>query len=355
MTHKKNKVSISTDKGMLRLRLPKYLFGEPTFIYLGLEDSPRNRIVAEGKTKLIEYDLLFEKFDFTLKKYSSPTNEKLPNNENIALRQIITEYIDLKQLMVSHSNRNYSTLQNWLDKIDDNTLSKMDLLTKFLLENTSKEQARRLLQKIEAAIEWGINLGKLNSNPLPYVNKIKAVSNPRIDPFTVKERDIIIQAFEGNHFYNLVQFLFFTGVRPSEAAGLNWEKINHDYTSILINQAWVEGELKPYTKDRKIRHFPINPQLKEILFHVPQKKEYIFTSKEGQRLDIHNLTGRDWKDILNTLPIRYRPPYCCRHTFITLCLQKNIPISQVAYWVGNSPNIILKHYAGIIPVEVPIL
>lgn len=351
MTRQKNKVSITTDKGMLRLRLPKYLFGEPTFIYLGLGDTPRNRIVAEGKAKLIEYDLVFEKFDFTLKKYQPPAKQGLKTDLN--LKQIITEYIELKRLTVSKSNRNYSTLQNWLNKIDENTLNQVDLLTKFLLENTTQEQARRVLQRINAAIEWGISLGKLNSNPLQGIEKIKAISNPRIDPFTTKERDIIIRAFEDNHFHSLVQFLFFTGVRPSEAAGLNWEKINYDYTSIFINQVWVEGELKPYTKNHKIRNFPINSQLKEILFFTPKNQDYIFTSIEGQRLDIHNFTTRDWKEIMLTLPIRYRPPYCCRHTFITLCLRKQIPISQVAYWVGNSPSIILKHYAGIIPVDVP--
>lgn len=42
----------------------------------------------------------------------------------------------------------------------------------------------------------------------------------------------------------------------------------------------------------------------------------------------------------------YRKPYQCRHTFITLCLEADIDAKDVGRWVGNSPEIIYKHYAG---------
>ena len=45
--------------------------------------------------------------------------------------------------------------------------------------------------------------------------------------------------------------------------------------------------------------------------------------------------------------------YNTRHTFITLCISAGVPISDIASWVGNSPEIILKHYAGLTKTEVP--
>ena len=42
----------------------------------------------------------------------------------------------------------------------------------------------------------------------------------------------------------------------------------------------------------------------------------------------------------------YRKPYQTRHTFITLCLEADIDAKDVAKWVGNSPEIIYRHYAG---------
>lgn len=351
MTHKKNKVGVASDKGMLRLALPTYLFDEKRYLYLGLEDTQRNRIIAEAKAKLIEYDLAMEKFDPTLEKYTSPMGKA--SKYDITLTEILTEYIEFKQLTVSESNHNYRTLKNWLNQMDDEMLGHPDEVTNFLLRNTSQEQARRLIQKITAGINWGVSLDKIDHNPFEAVPKLQMVSEPRVDPFSVYERDLIIRAFEDNHFHSLVQFLFFTGCRPSEAIGLKWEKINGDRTSILINEALVDRHLHPHTKNYKIRHFPINPQLREILDHIDQKADFIFLSKREQMVDFHNFTTRDWKWTMEDLAIRYRPPYCCRHTFITLCLQKHIPISQVAYWAGNSPGIILKHYAGIIPVDIP--
>jgi integrase len=42
----------------------------------------------------------------------------------------------------------------------------------------------------------------------------------------------------------------------------------------------------------------------------------------------------------------YRRPYQCRHTFFTLCLEADIDAKDVAKWVGNSPEVIYRHYAG---------
>jgi integrase len=53
-----------------------------------------------------------------------------------------------------------------------------------------------------------------------------------------------------------------------------------------------------------------------------------------------------WQKILYGLGLEYRKPYVTRHTFITLCLDKGIDAKDIAQWVGNSPEIIYKHYAG---------
>ncbi|MEM9485517.1 MAG: hypothetical protein AAGA83_17720 [Cyanobacteria bacterium P01_F01_bin.116] len=67
-----------------------------------------------------------------------------------------------------------------------------------------------------------------------------------------------------------------------------------------------------------------------------------------------NFRSRGWTAILAQLGIRYRKPYQARHTFITHCLQEGISVQQVAKWVGNSPEIIMKHYAGILEqLQVP--
>ncbi len=129
------RVAVSSDRGMLRLCLPKFLFSKQKYIYLGLEDTPINRAIAEAKAKIIEQDLIFETFDFTLKKYSfligQQEGKEQRNSERnfFNIKSIITEYVTFKQAQVSEGNRNYKTFLNWLDKIDSDILDKPDLLT----------------------------------------------------------------------------------------------------------------------------------------------------------------------------------------------------------------------------------
>jgi len=70
--------------------------------------------------------------------------------------------------------------------------------------------------------------------------------------------------------------------------------------------------------------------LSNILNEVDQESDFVFVAKEGGVIDLHNFTNRAWRNTLKGQNIRYRPPYNCRHTFITLCLDAGVPIQQVA-------------------------
>ena len=70
-----------------------------------------------------------------------------------------------------------------------------------------------------------------------------------INPFSKEERDLIIQNFEGDRFYSYytsyVQFLFFTGCRPSEAVALSWKHITKSVIkfrqAIVISRSSMSG------------------------------------------------------------------------------------------------------------------
>lgn len=95
----------------------------------------------------------------------------------------------------------------------------------------------------------------------------------------------------------------------------------------------------------------------------------VFPSLTGQEINAHTFNALCWKGttvrgnyrkgvvtelVEQGLVTVYRPQYNTRHTFVTQCLESGVSVVQVAKWVGNSPEIIMKHYAGIInQVEVP--
>ncbi|WP_416676729.1 site-specific integrase [Egbenema bharatensis] len=200
-----------------------------------------------------------------------------------------------------------------------------------------------------------------------------------INPFTREERDRIIAAFQANRYYKgyapLVEFLFFTGCRPSEALALQWKNVKQQvitFRRVLI----YDGKklvIQDKLKTQALRKFSINPQLAEIIAAIkPENSDpesLVFPSPKGKFIDWSNFTTRAWAKILASLAqdtvlsngeilpgIEYRNPYQMRHTFCSLCREGDIASIQLAKWVGNSAEMIDRVYAKPVNrISVPIL
>lgn len=229
-----------------------------------------------------------------------------------------------------------------------------------LLTTLSQETARRVLQQVSACCRWASEMGLIELNPFEGLPNIKRQKQGReIDPFTRDERDRILDRFNSdpNHqpFAPYVGFSFLTGCRPSEAIGLQWRHVNAEF--VIFAEPVVEGFREETTKNASIRRFPINKSLSKLLESLKpadcNQNSPVFTSPEGKMVRQENFNRRHWQPVLDSLEIRYRKPYNTRHTFATLCLDAGVPVQQVAAWLGHSPLMTLKHYAGLTRSEVP--
>lgn len=352
---KKGTISIQSHRGMLRLSFPRHWFnGNRKYLILGLPDTSENRKIALAKASIMQSDYIYERFDFTLEKYRF---ESAPEQEKLSMLELFEQYFNFKIHTIKASSvHNFKTTLNKLKDMPEQVIKSPSNIRTWLVEHNTQEQARRNLVRLTACYDWAIEQG-LSEEPNPFkkFKKLKKMSDNNPDPFTVDERNLIIKTFEEKepYFANFVKFLFFTGCRPSEACGLRWQNVDLVNSKIIFCEAIVDNKRQEGTKTQSSRNFPINNQLREILANQQNQDEKVFLSEKGMAIDLHNFTMRKWTPLLKTLPIRYRGSYHCRHTFITLCLEANIPISQVASWVGNSPEIILKHYAGLTKTEVP--
>lgn len=354
MRKPKGSVSIDCNRGMLRLRLPRNLFGgTQQYLYLGLPDSPINRKAAESKAQIIESEIAFERFDFTLERYK-PKQQigEIP----LDLHDLWENYTDFKTKILSSTSiaTDYRKVRNHIGSLPPNLTARQ--VRKHLMDKLTPTAAKKVMMFINGCCQWAVEEELIEVNP--YIN-LPAVRTPRIsksiNPFSVDERDRIIQAFEAHEFHqvyaNFVKFLFFTGCRPSEAIALNWHHVTSDYKMITFSEAVVLKNRKD-TKTHTIRKFPTNQKLESLLRQIHNSKsenrDRIFSSPNGYELDGHNFQNRAWKEIMGSLPIVYRSSYNTRHTFITICLENEIPVTQVAAWVGNSAKTIWSSYAGLI-------
>jgi integrase len=145
-----------------------------------------------------------------------------------------------------------------------------------------------------------------------------------------------------------------TGCRPSEVLALQSRHISSDFRFINFEQALFEtGKGKVVreglkTQDR--RRFPCNGKVQNLLQATRPEfcdpKSSVFPGYTGGYLDTRSFRKNVWKPVLEGLEIEYRKPYQTRHTFITLALENGLDAKDVARLVGNSPEVIYRHYAG---------
>lgn len=356
--HPKGSVVVCSLHGRLRLRLPREVFrGKQVYFSLGLTDTPENRAIAQKTASIIYCDITLGTFDPSLEKYKRPTYDPPKHHD---LGEIFEAYFSHKKSQIAKSSvRNFSTIEKRIAAAPSRRLADAPKIRSWLLENYSPDAVRRTLAKFSAACAWAVEQNMISSNPF---ENMKSPKQPKrsINPFTAAERDAIIEAFAlhetARHYTNFVKFLFYTGCRPSEAIALQKKHISRGMTKITFSESFTEGERKE-TKTGVTRKFPVNDQLAEILtdqLKICKDNSYpIFPSKQEKPIDLSHFSSRYWQKVVRTLNVEYRGIYHCRHTFITLALEAGVPIQQIAYWVGNSPDVILKFYAGLTRSEVP--
>ena len=193
--------------------------------------------------------------------------------------------------------------------------------------------------------------GIISINPADRIRNIK-VQKPEPDPFTIYEVELILDYLTNQYneqIVNYFEFVFFTGLRPSELIELKWGDIEE--RTVTVRRAKVEGEVKG-TKSSKVRIVELNERAKSAL--IRQRKHTAMLSNHVFHNPITNMTWADqrkqsslyWTPTLRNLKLRDRVPYQCRHTYATLMLMAGSNPMWVAKQLGHANmNITLEVYA----------
>ncbi len=370
---KASKGSVQVITSHERLQLRFRFGGKRHYVSLGLPDTKENRKLAELKAREIELDILSGHFDTTLVKYKphsvlSIEALDITPTTTPTLSELWQRYSEARQSGKSPATiRMYGWVANHLERCPYKSPTEAQAIFDWLNANVPANSTKRVLMHLSACCKWARKSEVLSlANPFEAMAadvKVKksGTEEDEVHPFTREERDRIIATFKTSQYYSryapLVEFLFFTGCRPSEAIALQWKHINSK--TITFTQAVIyDGKglvLKDGLKTQKSRKFPVNSQLTALLESLrPEATSsgaevsdmLVFPSPDGKFIDWHNFTNRAWKAVLKSLPeIEYRNPYQTRHTFCSLCREADIASIQIAKWVGNSAQMIDRVYA----------
>jgi len=405
-TRKTGSVNVGVDGNMLRLQFPskvsQAIWGKPQkYKSLGLCNTPENKAKADEIAAIAQQDLLRGEFDVTLEKYSPICLEKIiqkiePTLPNIF--ELCQKYFDVKKKPNITPGRQ-SIYKSYLAAIEQCSTYELIKDSVKIRDSIRKirdaEPTKKILKFIHRTVEWAKRnelIPKTVENP--YKDLIEDVTGkanyqkPKHIREILEEEDDndcrayslhdAVKIIEGFAYYgkpkgvyqDFVEFLFSTGCRTSEAIALRWEDVTEDCSEIIFRHSYcttskeIKG-LKTAAKGKSSRKFPCEKRLKQLLLklrnsqeEIPNSKSFVF-NRNGRPI-LHSGFHSAWagtgsierkegvvERLIKEGKVKtYLKPYSTRHSFVTWQLNAGMSPSNVARLVGNTPEMIYKHYVS---------
>lgn len=330
----------------------------------GQYKDARDLETAKSICTRINNDILAGHFDQTLNSYrvGFENQTSLDSLDSLdSLNESNISYLDLYDLWLASLDISEETKADHYRYIRKMLIkAKPDIydVSWFIDSKLAPSTFNKRKSYLTRCFDWAVNSKLVSSNPWLSV-KARKQSKELLEPFTTEELKLILEGFQTHkpYFYEFVKFLMLTGVRLSEAIGLQWKNINLDRGEITINESLpIDRTKNMYKRKRKdtktgsIRVLTINEPLKELLQVLPRNEndDLVFHSCKGFTISDHQFRGV-WKKVLELQGIPYRRPHVLRHTLLSMAIESGIPISGVAYIAGHSTvQTVIKTYLHII-------
>lgn len=197
------------------------------------------------------------------------------------------------------------------------------------------------IKVLKAAFNWGIDNDLCHTNPIKRMKMPHVRSRGKESMITDAQHEQFMSIAKGNQQLILIGLLD-SGARPGEIRKVTASELKQ------IQGKWVYDLSDWKTRGKHLaRLILLSPRLAEISRMLAEKYPHgpIF----------RNNKGIPWTDkALQKLFARLRhkaalpdtiTPYSYRHAFATKCLLDGIPIAIVAQLMGNSVDMIHRHYA----------
>lgn len=342
----------------------------PGFNYNKEGISKANEIV-----KLIEFDIEQKQFDITLKKY-----KKSKSGIQNELPDIYEDWVlnILKQDL--YNNPNYFSVLSIISKKSFRYSRTEEIINESNFASSTFNKRVSTLRRFYKYLQKYYYYPPNNLELCVHRNESRKINNRR-EPLSSMKINSFLDAIKNDKFlskhssvkhsfyYPFLYFIFYTGCRNQEVIGLRVKYVDLEKGTVEIKEVLARSGSKSTharnrrrkeTKTGKSRTIYINSNLVEILSPLLLDKDgedLVFLSPKGVAIDDRMLQRRIFKPVMQKLGFGNKDLYVARHSFATRALLEGIPVTEVAYIMGNTPSTIYKHYANIIsiPKRLPAL
>lgn len=226
--------------------------------------------------------------------------------------------------------------------------------------------ARLVLTHVSQVFSAAVDDSLIARNPCQ-AKSVKApkATREKVQPFTVDHAHGLVDEFREGRYRAMPAVFNGAGLRQGEAFGL--QKGDVDFLGGWLH---VRRQVKQATggprfgppKGKKIRKVPLSKwvalELAEQLrlYPVEDLDGLIFTTGRGDGIIRHNLfNANEWKPALRAIGLDDEDPrngcHRGRHTFASVLLHEGESVAAVAEWMGNTPAVVLRTYAHLMPAS----
>jgi len=329
----------------------------------GLKDNAKNRKRVEARAVLITEEMENEKFDY-LKRFPDGNKAHLfkpnaPHAETVG--QYFLGWIERKKppfvrpALERDYRQQYATYikgQFEHTKLADVDLPRLENFRIYLGKERrlSLKSCRNIMDGTFRAMMRDARIDGLIEKDAFAKLKWPRISQPKPDPFTDEERDIILAYFhEKNRFYHPFVFTqFWTGMRPSEAIALRWSDVDLKAARASITKSRYYGAENATKTSGSERDVVLLPMVVELLkatkpLHATES-DYVFKNHEGSPINEDKWRKKHWYRALRALGTKPRKFYATKHTYISVALSAGCNLKWLAEQCGTSVAMIEKHY-----------
>jgi integrase/recombinase XerC len=232
---------------------------------------------------------------------------------------------------------------------------------------TSKKTAIRRLSAIKSLVRWGVLENVITEDNFDRITTIKRPKSPIKLPQIPSEQEMAIlldgdfpTAFPERDRL-LLELMYGSGLRVSEAAHIRVDDLRPEQSAILIN-----GKGGPYGKSAKYRLVPLGAKSREALAgYLPVRDRMLNQNGTKTAALFFRVRGKNVKRAAGVLPINVRSvhrlvrymsqvrglvvmhPHLLRHACATHMLDHGCPLDVIQHILGHDRLDVTAHYAQV--------
>lgn len=275
----------------------------------------------------------------------------------------------------------YIVEHNLIENIGNLALTQIDdyiiqhyIINKMIKDGQSYGSIKLVHGTLGMIFKYAMLRNKISKNPMGVVEmpKKSLFNTRKITYFSQDERDKFVQACysrypSGPRIYRygaFYVFMLYSGCRLGEALSLKWKDIDLENRQAKISKTFIMIKNRsnvdarriqveqPTTKTGKSRTIFLTDMAIEALQDLAKlgnnPDDYIVINKKGGPVRIY-VAQKIYEGILKKAGINHCGVHTLRHSFVSLMLNNDIPITMISEMVGHSNiNITMQVYSHLL-------